>query len=65
VWLDLSSLGLLYAIAAWTIAVAIFEIRLAFVLPLSHGRSLLVALGGLLSIAFGVIMVPAQSRYWR
>ena len=56
VWPDLSALGLLYAIAAWAIAIGIFEIALAFVLPLSGGRSLLVALGGLLPVAFGVIM---------
>ena len=56
VWPDLSALGLLYAIAAWAIAMGIFEIALAFVLPLSGGRSLLVVLGGLLSVAFGVIM---------
>ena len=49
-------MGLLYAIAAWAIAMGVFEIALAFVLPLSAGRSLLVVLGGLLSIAFGVIM---------
>ncbi len=34
----------------------IFEIALSFALPLSGGRSLLMVLGGLLSIAFGVIM---------
>jgi uncharacterized membrane protein HdeD (DUF308 family) len=56
VWPDLSALGLLYAIAAWAIGLGIFEIALAFVLPISGGRSLLVVLGGLLSIAFGVIM---------
>ena len=56
VWPDLSALGLLYAIAAWAVAVGMFEIALAFVLPLSGERSLLVVLGGLLSFAFGVIM---------
>ncbi len=56
VWPDLSALGLLYAIGAWAITLGIFEIALAFVLPLSGGRSLLVVLGGLLSVAFGVIM---------
>ena len=56
VWPDLSALGLLYAIAAWAIALGIFEIALAFALPLSGGRALLLALGGLLSVAFGVIM---------
>jgi uncharacterized membrane protein HdeD (DUF308 family) len=56
VWPDLSALGLLYAIAAWAIAMGVFEIALVFVLPLSGGRSLLVVLGGLLSVAFGAIM---------
>jgi uncharacterized membrane protein HdeD (DUF308 family) len=56
VWPDLSALGLLYAIAAWAIAMGIFEMSLGFVLPIGGRRSLLVALGGLFSIAFGVIM---------
>jgi uncharacterized membrane protein HdeD (DUF308 family) len=56
VWPDLSALGLLYAIAAWAIAMGIFEIGLAFELPLGGRRALLLGLGGLLSIAFGVIM---------
>jgi uncharacterized membrane protein HdeD (DUF308 family) len=56
VWPDLSALGLLYAIAAWAIALGTFEIGLAFVLPISGGRKLLAVLGGVLSIAFGVIM---------
>jgi uncharacterized membrane protein HdeD (DUF308 family) len=49
-------MGLLYAIAAWAIALGIFEMSLVFALPLSGGRSLLLALGGLLSVAFGVVM---------
>jgi uncharacterized membrane protein HdeD (DUF308 family) len=56
VWPDLSALGLLYAIAAWAIALGIFEMSIAFALPLSGGRSLLLALGGVLSVAFGVVM---------
>jgi uncharacterized membrane protein HdeD (DUF308 family) len=56
VWPDLSALGLLYAIAAWAIALGVFEIALAFDLALSRGRSLLLALNGVLSVAFGVIM---------
>ena len=56
IWPGLSALALLYAIAAWAIAVGVFEIALAFALPFSGGRSLLLVLGGLLSIAFGVIM---------
>jgi uncharacterized membrane protein HdeD (DUF308 family) len=56
VWPDLSALGLLYAIAAWAIALGIIEMSLAFAPPLSGGRSLLLALGGVLSVAFGVVM---------
>ena len=57
IWPALSALGLLYAIAAWAIALGIIELGLAFALPISGSRSLPVVLGGLLSIAFGVIMV--------
>jgi uncharacterized membrane protein HdeD (DUF308 family) len=46
-WPDLSALGLLYAIAAWAIALGIFEIAFAFDL---------LGLIGMLSVAFGVIM---------
>jgi len=56
VWPDLSALGLLYAIAAWAIVLGIFEFAVAFARPISGRRSLLVALGGVLSIGFGVIM---------
>jgi uncharacterized membrane protein HdeD (DUF308 family) len=56
VWPDLSALGLLYAIAAWAIALGIVEMSVAFALPLGGGRSLLLALGGVLSVAFGVVM---------
>jgi uncharacterized membrane protein HdeD (DUF308 family) len=56
VWPDLSALGLLYAIAIWAIALGIMQIALAFELPFSSGQSLLLALGGVLSVAFGVIM---------
>jgi uncharacterized membrane protein HdeD (DUF308 family) len=56
IWPDLSALGLLYAVAAWAIAIGIFEIAAAFNLPVSGRRSLLVGVSGLLSIAFGVIM---------
>ena len=56
IWPSLSALGLLYVVATWAIAVGIFEIALAFDLPISGRSSLLLGLSGLLSIAFGVIM---------
>jgi uncharacterized membrane protein HdeD (DUF308 family) len=55
-WPDLSALGLLYAIAAWAIALGILEIAVAFAFPFSGTWSLLAVLGGSLSIGFGVIM---------
>lgn len=57
IWPSLSALGLLYAIAAWAIAAGSFEVVLSFNLPISGRRSLLLGLSGLLSIAFGAIMV--------
>jgi uncharacterized membrane protein HdeD (DUF308 family) len=57
IWPDLSALGLLYAVAAWAIAVGVIKIVLSFELPISGHGSLLLGLGGLLSIAFGVIMI--------
>ena len=56
VWPALSALGLLYAVAAWAIATGILEMSFAFVVPVSGGRRLLLLVGGLLSVAFGVIM---------
>jgi uncharacterized membrane protein HdeD (DUF308 family) len=61
VWPGLSSLGLLYAIAAWAIALGMFEMAVAFVFPFSGTWSLLAVLGGLLSIGFGVIMFAHPS----
>jgi uncharacterized membrane protein HdeD (DUF308 family) len=56
VWPALSALGLLYAIAAWAIVTGILEMGFTFVVPVSGSRRLLLMLGGLLSVAFGVIM---------
>jgi uncharacterized membrane protein HdeD (DUF308 family) len=62
VWPGLSALGLLYAIAAWSIAFGVFEFGLAFSLALSGRRQLLLAPSGLLSAAFGVISSPIPAR---
>ncbi len=56
VWPALSALGLLDAVAAWAIAIGILEMSFAFVVPVGGGRRLLLLLGGLLSVVFGVIM---------
>ncbi len=56
VWPNLSAVALLYAIAAWAIAVGVIELGLAFTLPLSGGRSLLLLLSALVTGFFGVVM---------
>jgi uncharacterized membrane protein HdeD (DUF308 family) len=57
VWPDLSARALLFAIAAWAVASGVLELVLgAFVLPVTAGRSLLLMLWGLVSVAFGVVM---------
>jgi uncharacterized membrane protein HdeD (DUF308 family) len=57
VWPDLSALALLYAIGAFAIATGVMgAVGGATLLPLSHGRSSLLMLWGVISIAFGAIM---------
>jgi len=56
VWPGLSALGLLYAIAVWAIVGGVVHLALAAASPLRGGTSLLLFLGGLVSVAFGVIM---------
>ena len=53
---DMSALALLYVIGAYSIALGFFAIGGAFRLPLSGGDSALLALTGLVSIVFGVVM---------
>jgi uncharacterized membrane protein HdeD (DUF308 family) len=55
-WPDLSAKALLYAIALWAIAAGVTELVAAFVLPLSGTRAVLVAVGGIVLAAFGVVM---------
>jgi uncharacterized membrane protein HdeD (DUF308 family) len=56
VWTDISSLALLYVIGAYAVALGIVAIVGAFRLPLDGGDTALLALSGLVSILFGVVM---------
>jgi uncharacterized membrane protein HdeD (DUF308 family) len=57
VWPDLSAHALLYAIAAFAIAAGVIEfLGGAIALAITGGRSLLLILLGLVSVAFGAIM---------
>lgn len=61
VWPDLSSTGLLYAIAIWAIAEGVTELVAAFTLPVSGPRSALMALSGIVLAGFGVVMFVEPS----
>jgi uncharacterized membrane protein HdeD (DUF308 family) len=56
VWPDISALALVYVIGAWAIVIGGMEIAAAFGLTDETGDRWMLGLGGLLSIAFGVIM---------
>jgi uncharacterized membrane protein HdeD (DUF308 family) len=55
-WPSISALGLLYVIAAYAVALGIIAIGGAFWLPINGGDSVLLSMGGLLSVMFGLVM---------
>jgi uncharacterized membrane protein HdeD (DUF308 family) len=55
-WTDKSALALLYVIGAYAIVLGVLAIGGAFWLPLDGGDSAFLALTGLVSIVFGVVM---------
>jgi uncharacterized membrane protein HdeD (DUF308 family) len=56
VWTDMSALALLYVIGAYAIAVGVIAIWGAFAGPLDGSDSALLALTGVVSILFGIVM---------
>jgi uncharacterized membrane protein HdeD (DUF308 family) len=55
VWPDISALALMYVIAAWAIVTGIYRIAVAIELRKLIDNEWLLALGGIASIAFGVL----------
>jgi uncharacterized membrane protein HdeD (DUF308 family) len=55
-WPDISAKALLYVIAGYAIAIGVLLMASALYLPLSGGRRLLLALSGLIFIAYGAVM---------
>jgi uncharacterized membrane protein HdeD (DUF308 family) len=55
-WPDISAKALLYVIAGYAIAVGVLLMASALYLPLSGGRKLLLALSGMIFVAYGAVM---------
>jgi uncharacterized membrane protein HdeD (DUF308 family) len=56
IWPNISELALLYVIGAYAIVLGIIVIGGAFWLPLDGGDSVVLILGGIVSILFGIVM---------
>ena len=56
VWPDISALALLYVIGAYAVMLGILAIAGAFYLPIDGGDTALMALSGLVSILFGIVI---------
>jgi uncharacterized membrane protein HdeD (DUF308 family) len=56
VWPDISAKALLYVVAGYAIAVGVLLMASALYLPLSGGRRLLLALSGMIFVAYGAVM---------
>jgi uncharacterized membrane protein HdeD (DUF308 family) len=54
-----TALALLYVIAAWAIITGIFEIGAGFMLGASIGRGWLIAIAGIVSVLFGIVLIVA------
>ena len=55
-WPDISAKALLYVIAGYAIAVGVLLMASALYLPVSGGRKLLLALSGMIFVAYGAVM---------
>ena len=56
IWPGITALAFLYLLAAWAILTGILALVAPLSFPMSFGRGLLTALGGIVSIVFGVII---------
>ena len=56
VWPGITALAFLFLIAAWAILTGILELVAPLAFPVSFGRGLLMALSGIVSIVFGMLI---------
>ena len=56
IWPGITALSFLYLLAAWAVITGILELIAPLSFPMSGGRGLLMALSGLVSIVFGIII---------
>jgi uncharacterized membrane protein HdeD (DUF308 family) len=60
-WPGITALALLYVIAVWAFVIGIAELVFAIATPTSVGNRVLLALGGIFSIIFGIFLVARPS----
>ncbi len=56
VWPGVTALSFLYLLAVWAVITGILELIAPLSFPMSGGRGLLMALSGLVSIVFGIVI---------
>jgi uncharacterized membrane protein HdeD (DUF308 family) len=56
IWPGVTALSFLYLLAAWAVITGILELVAPLSFPMSGGRGVLMALSGLVSIVFGVVI---------
>ncbi|HEX6557154.1 MAG TPA: DUF308 domain-containing protein [Ktedonobacteraceae bacterium] len=56
IWPGITAYAFLFLIAAWAIIIGITELVAPLAFPMSGGRAVLMALAGLVSIVFGVVI---------
>ena len=61
VWPGITALAFLYLLAAWAIITGILEVIAPLSFPMSAGRAVLMALAGVLSIIFGILIAAQPS----
>ena len=61
VWPGITALAFLYLLAAWAIITGILEFIAPLSFPMSTGRGVLMALAGVLSVVFGILIAAQPS----